>query len=58
VSHPVYLKAIAKFRENPKTNHDDSIALLEEAFLLAPNFNLAAIAIDAIRGQKESLVTE
>ncbi len=54
----VYLKAIAKFRENPKTNHDDSIALLEEALLLAPNFNLAAIAIDAIRGQKESLVTE
>jgi len=51
----VYLKAIAKFRENPKTNHDPSIALLEEALLLAPNFNLAGIAIDAIRAQKEGL---
>jgi hypothetical protein len=54
----VYLKAIAKFRENPNTNHDPSIVLLEEALLLAPNFNLVGIAIDAIRSQKEGLETK
>ena len=54
----MYLKGITKFRENPKTNHDASIVLLEEALQLAPNFNLAVIAIDAIRAQKESLETK
>ena len=54
----MYLKGITKFRENPKTNHDASIVLLEEALQLAPNFNLAVIAIEAIRAQKESLETK
>ena len=54
----VYLKAIIKFRENPETNHDASIAILEEALQIAPNFNLATIAINAIGSQKESLETK
>ena len=54
----VYLKAITKFRENPETNHEASIAILEEALQISPNFNLATIAISAIRSQKESLETK
>jgi|TARA_B110000967_G_scaffold93239_1_gene95821 tetratricopeptide (TPR) repeat protein len=54
----MYLKAIAKFRENPETNHEASITILEEALQLAPNFNLATIAISAIRSQKETLETK
>ena len=54
----MYLKAIAKFRENPETNHDVSISILNEALQLAPNFNMANLAIDAIRAQKEAPKTE
>ena len=54
----MYLKAIAKFRENPETNHDASILILNEALQLAPNFNMANLAIDAIRAQKEAPKTE
>ena len=54
----VYLKAIAKFRENPETNHDASMLILEEALQLAPNFNMANLAVNAIRTQKEALVTK
>jgi len=50
----MYLKAIAKFRENPETNHDASISILNEALQLAPNFNMANLAVDAIRAQKEA----
>ena len=48
----MYLKAIAKFRENPETNHDASISILNEALQLAPNINMANLAVDAIRAQK------
>ena len=54
----MYLKAIAKFRENSKTNHDASILILNEALQLAPNFNLANLAIEAIRSQQEAQKTE
>ena len=54
----MYLKAIAKFRENPETNHDASILILNEALQLAPNFNVANIALNAIRAQKEAVKTE
>jgi len=54
----VYLKGISKFRENPETNHDAAILLLEEALALAPNFNMANIAINAIRAQKDAKKTE
>jgi len=54
----VYLKAIAKFRENPETNHEASILILNEALKLAPNFNMANLALDAIRAQKDAQKTE
>ena len=54
----IYLKAIAKFRENPETNHDAAISILNEALELAPNFNMANLAVDAIRAQKETPKTE
>ena len=50
----MYLKAIAKFRESPERNHDASISILNEALQLAPNFNMANLAVDAIRAQKEA----
>jgi len=54
----MYLKAIAKFRENAETNHDAAILILNEALQLAPNFNMANLAIDAIRAQKEAKTTK
>ena len=54
----MYLKAIATFRENPETNHDASILILNEALELAPNFNMANLALDAIRAQKDAQKTE
>ena len=49
----LYLKAIAKFRENPEQNHDVSVQILDESLRLAPNFNLAKLAKDAIINQKK-----
>jgi len=49
----LYLKAIAKFRENPDTNHEISIKILDESLQLAPNFNLAKLAKEAITNQKK-----
>ena len=49
----LYLKAIAKFRENPEQNHEVSIQILDESLQLAPNFNLAKLAKDAIINQKK-----
>ena len=49
----MYLKAIAKFRENTKANHDASISILNEALELAPNFNIANLALEAIQAQKD-----
>jgi tetratricopeptide (TPR) repeat protein len=51
----LYLKAIAKFRENPETSHEAVIAILEQSLSIAPNFNLATIAKNAIVSQKEGL---
>ena len=51
----LYLKAIAKFRENPETSHEAVIAILEQSLSIAPNFNLATIAKNAIVSQKEEL---
>ena len=50
----LYLKAIAKFRENPEQNHDVSVQILDESLRLAPNFNLAKLAKDAIINQKKT----
>ena len=48
----LYLRAIAKFRENPSANHDAAIAILDEALAMAANFNLASVAKNAIVSQK------
>ena len=50
----LYLKAIAKFRENPDSNHDVAVAILDEALTMAPEFNLALLAKNAISNQKET----
>jgi tetratricopeptide (TPR) repeat protein len=49
-----YLKGLVKFRENPETNIDAAVALLDEALAIAPNFNLAKISKDALIGQKNA----
>lgn len=51
----LYLKAIAKFRENPEIAHDAAIAILDDALAMAPNFNLASVAKNAISSQKDEL---
>lgn len=48
----LYLKALVKYKENPETNKDAAIAILDEALQLAPNFNLATISKNAINAQK------
>lgn len=48
----LYLKSLAKYKENPATNGDATIAILDEALQLAPNFNLAKISKDALLAQK------
>ena len=47
-----YLKSLAKFKENPTANIDAAIALLDEALVMAPNFNLAYISKEALKAQK------
>lgn len=49
----LYLKSLSKFKENPQTNKDAAIAILDEALQVAPNFNLAQISKDAIIAQKQ-----
>ena len=48
----MYLKAIAKFKENPETNHEAAIELLDATLAVVPNFNLATLAKNAIASQK------
>ncbi len=48
----LYLKGLHKFNENKTENIDASIALLEQALTMAPNFNMAKISIDALNAQK------
>jgi tetratricopeptide (TPR) repeat protein len=48
----MYLKAIAKFRENPEKNHEAAIELLDATLAVVPNFNLATLAKNAIASQK------
>ena len=54
----LYLKGIANFTENPQTNHDSALTILDQALQLAPNFNLASIAKEAITTQKNNLKAE
>mgnify|MGYP003324844259 CR=1 FL=1 len=54
----MYLKAIAKFRENPETNHEAAIELLDATLAVVPNFNLATLAKNAIASQKPETVID
>lgn len=54
----LYLKSLAKYRENPETNADAAISILDEAMQLAPNFNLAKISKDALLAQKNTPTTK
>tara|TARA_Y100000991_G_scaffold208761_1_gene188126 strand:+ start:493 stop:1101 length:609 start_codon:yes stop_codon:yes gene_type:complete len=54
----MYLKAIAKFRENPETNHDAAIELLDASLEIVPNFNLATLAKNAIASKKSQTITD
>ncbi|MDA9335982.1 hypothetical protein N9Q89_07535 [Flavobacteriaceae bacterium] len=54
----LYLKAISKFTENTESNHDASISILDEALQIAPNFNLANIAKEAILSQRDAKSSE
>ncbi len=48
----LYLKGLLKFKENKETNIDASIVILDEALIIAPNFNLASITKDALLARK------
>jgi len=48
----LYLKGLVKFKENNELNIDAAIALLDEALVVAPNFNLAKISKDALLARK------
>lgn len=53
-----YLSAIIKYTENPDTNADASIAILENILTETPNFYRAKITIDAIKNQKKQPAKE
>ena len=48
----LYLKALAKFKENTETNIDAAIAIIDEALAVEPNFNLAIISKNALTARK------
>ena len=49
----LYLKGLVKFKEDKLLNIDASIAIMDEALAIAPNFNLAKISKDALLSQKK-----
>lgn len=48
----MYLKALVKFNENTATNIDPAVDVLDEALKIAPNFNMAQTAKNALLAQK------
>jgi tetratricopeptide (TPR) repeat protein len=48
----LYLKALITFNEDQTNNVDASIALLDQALQIEPNFNMAALSKDALVGKK------
>jgi tetratricopeptide (TPR) repeat protein len=48
----LYLKGLVLFNENQTTNLDAAIALMDEALVIAPNFNLAKISKEALVAKK------
>tara|TARA_B100000902_G_scaffold285444_1_gene271446 strand:- start:1279 stop:1971 length:693 start_codon:yes stop_codon:yes gene_type:complete len=52
----IYLKGLVKINEDRENNIDETIGIMEEALVIAPNFNMAKISIDALNAQKNSKV--
>ena len=52
----IYLKGLVKINEDRGNNIDETIGIMEEALVIAPNFNMAKISIDALNAQKNSKV--
>lgn len=48
----LYLRSLMNFKRNPETNLDSSVAILDEALKIAPDFNLARMSKDALLSQK------
>jgi tetratricopeptide (TPR) repeat protein len=48
----IYLKALVRFKENKSLNIDAAIEIMDEALVIAPNFNLAQISKEALLSQK------
>ena len=48
----LYLKGLVLFNENQTSNLDGAIALMDEALVIAPNFNLAKISKEALIAKK------
>lgn len=49
-----YLKGLVKINEDRENNIDAAINIMNEALVIAPNFNLAKISIDALNAQKQT----
>ena len=49
-----YLKGLVRFSEDRVNNIDSSIAIMNEALVIAPGFNMAKIFIDTINAQKSA----
>jgi|TARA_B100001093_G_scaffold229890_1_gene220406 tetratricopeptide (TPR) repeat protein len=52
----IYLKGLVKINEDRENNIDETIGIMEEALVIAPNFNMAKISIDALTAQKNTKV--
>lgn len=50
------LKALAKYREDQVANLDVAMALLDEALVIEPNFNMAKVSKEALMAQKQKVV--
>ena len=50
----IYLKGLVKINEDRENNIDETIGIMEEALVVAPNFNMAKISIDALTAQKNT----
>lgn len=50
----IYLKGLVKINEDRENNIDETIGIMEEALVIAPNFNMAKISIDALTAQKNT----
>ena len=47
-----YLKGLVKFNEDRDKNIDSAIAIMNEALVIAPGFNMANVSIEVLNAQK------